>query len=49
MANPWLVHLKAYWAKHKKSGISYKSAMKAAKKTYTKVGKKKKSKKQTEG
>ena len=37
MANPWLVHLKQFWAKNK-SKMSYKAAMKAAKATYKKVG-----------
>tara|TARA_R110000744_G_scaffold233204_1_gene351220 strand:+ start:547 stop:660 length:114 start_codon:yes stop_codon:yes gene_type:complete len=35
MGNPWLVHLKAFYAKHK-SKMSYSQAMKEAKKTYTK-------------
>lgn len=34
--NPWLAHLKAYWSKNKSKGISYKQAMKDAKKSYTK-------------
>ena len=34
--NPWLVHLKAYYAKNKSSGMSYATAMKEAKKTYRK-------------
>ncbi len=33
--NPWLSHLKAFYAKNK-SKMSYKQAMKEAKKTYTK-------------
>ena len=37
MANPWLQHLKAFYAKNKGS-MSYSQAMKAAKKTYTKKG-----------
>ena len=43
MAGKWLDHVKATW---KKSGGSYKSAMKAAAKTWKKKagGKKKKSK-----
>ena len=39
MSNPWLTHLKAYYAKHKSSGISYRDAMVAAKKTYKKGSK----------
>ena len=35
--NPWLAHLKAYWAKHKGKGMSYKQAMVDARKTYKKV------------
>jgi len=42
--NPWLAHLKSFWAKNK-SKMSYKAAMVAAKKTYKKVGGKKKAKK----
>ena len=34
-SNPWLSHLKSFWAKNK-SKMSYKAAMQAAKKTYTK-------------
>ena len=41
MANPWLVHLKAFWAKNK-GKMSYRQAMVAAKKTYTKKGSSKK-------
>ena len=37
MANSWLIHLKAYYAKHKGT-ISYAQAMKAAKATYKKKG-----------
>jgi hypothetical protein len=37
MANPWLVHLKSFWAKNK-SKMNYRQAMVAAKKTYKKVG-----------
>ena len=37
MANPWLVHLKAYYAKHR-GKMSYAQAMKAAKATYKKKG-----------
>ena len=37
MANPWLTHLKAYWAKNKSKGISYRQAMSLAKKTYSKT------------
>ena len=33
MTNPWLTHLKAFYAKNK-SKMSYSQAMKAAKKTY---------------
>ena len=36
--NPWLAHLRAFWAKNK-SKMSYRQAMKAAKSSYTKVGK----------
>lgn len=46
-SNPWISHLRAFWSKNK-GKMSYKQAMVAAKKTYTKVGaagKKKKSKK----
>ena len=45
-ANPWLTHLKAFYAKNK-SKMSYSQAMKAAKATYRKKAstKKKKSKK----
>lgn len=39
MANPWLTHLKAFYAKNK-SKMSYAQAMKAAKATYTKKGSK---------
>ena len=35
MANPWLTHLKAFYAKNK-SKMSYAQAMKAAKATYKK-------------
>jgi len=38
MSNPWLVHLKAYYAKNKASGMSYATAMKKAKLTYKKGG-----------
>ena len=38
MANPWLVHLKAFWAKNKSKGISYRQAMQQAKATYKKGG-----------
>ena len=34
--NLWLSHLKAYWQKNKSKGISYKTAMREAKKTYKK-------------
>jgi len=34
MANPWLVHLKGFWQKNK-GKMSYKQAMVAAKKTYS--------------
>ena len=37
MANPWLIHLKAFYAKNK-SKMSYRQAMKAAKSTYKKKG-----------
>ena len=33
--NPWIAHLKKFWAKNK-GKMSYKQAMKSAKKTYTK-------------
>ena len=36
--NPWISHLKAFYAKNK-SKMSYKDAMKEAKKTYKKVSK----------
>ena len=32
--NPWLAHLKAFWSKNK-GKMSYKQAMVAAKKTYS--------------
>ena len=35
--NPWLAHLKAFWAKNK-GKMSYKAAMSAAKATYKKGG-----------
>ena len=35
MSNPWLIHLKAFYAKNK-SRMSYSQAMKAAKATYKK-------------
>jgi hypothetical protein len=35
--NPWLAHLKSFWAKNK-TKMSYRQAMVQAKKTYTKVG-----------
>ena len=38
MANPWLIHLKAFRAKHK--GMSLTEAMKKAKATYKKGAKK---------
>ena len=37
MANPWLVHLKQFWAKNK-GKMSYRQAMVKAKATYKKVG-----------
>ena len=37
--NPWLSHLKSFWAKNK-GKMSYRQAMVAAKKTYTKKGSK---------
>lgn len=37
MANPWLTHLKAFYAKNK-SKMSYSQAMKAAKATYKRGG-----------
>jgi hypothetical protein len=37
MANPWITHLKAFYAKNK-GKMSYAQAMKAAKATYTKKG-----------
>ena len=43
MANPWLAHLKKFYAANK-TKMSYKQAMKEAKKTYKKEGKAKKSK-----
>jgi len=36
--NPWLTHLKAFYAKNK-SKMSYSAAMKAARATYSKKGK----------
>jgi hypothetical protein len=36
--NPWISHLKAFYAKNK-SKMSYKDAMKEAKKTYKKASK----------
>ena len=38
-SNPWLIHLKAVWAKEKPKGRSYKATMILAKKSY-KRGKK---------
>ena len=38
--NPWLVHVKSFWAKNK-GKMSYKAALVAAKKTYKKKSKKK--------
>ena len=35
--NPWLSHLKSFWSKNKRK-MSYRQAMVAAKKTYTKKG-----------
>ena len=35
--NPWLNHLKSFWSKNK-GKMSYRQAMVAAKKTYTKKG-----------
>jgi hypothetical protein len=35
MANAWMTHLAAFWKKNK-GKMSYKEAMKAAKKTYKK-------------
>ena len=53
MANPWMIHLKEYWGKHK-GEMTYKQAMGNAKLTYTKKNptqsssvKKSKPKKQT--
>ena len=34
-SNPWLSHLKSFWSKNK-GKMSYRQAMVAAKKTYTK-------------
>ena len=34
--NPWMAHLAAFWKKKKSTGISYRKAMKEAKKSYTK-------------
>ena len=42
-SNPWINHLRSFWAKNK-GKMSYKAAMSAAKKTYTKVSKGKKKK-----
>ena len=36
--NPWLAHLKSFWAKNK-GKMSYRQAMVAAKSTYKKSGK----------
>jgi hypothetical protein len=36
MSNPWLIHLKAFYAKNK-GNMSYKEAMKKAKASYTKI------------
>ena len=38
MANKWILHLRQFYAKNKKT-MSYSQAMKAAKASYTKVGK----------
>ena len=48
MPNPWMQHLKSFWAKNK-GKMSYSEAMKAAKKTYTKKGKDKAPKKKGKG
>jgi hypothetical protein len=37
-SNPWLLHVKQFWAKNKSKGISYSQALKQAKATYTKKG-----------
>ena len=37
MPNPWIAHLKAFYAKNK-SKMSYAQAMKAARATYSKKG-----------
>ena len=34
--NPWMKHLAAFWKNNKSKGMSYRAAMQAAKKTYTK-------------
>ena len=39
-SNPWISHLRSFWAKNK-TKMTYKQAMVAAKKTYSKVKKKK--------
>ena len=39
MANSWMTHLRSFYSKNKHR-MSYKQAMKAAKKTYKSVGKK---------
>ena len=44
MANAWLTHVKQFWAKHK-GKMSYRQALVAAKKTYSKKGKTKTKKK----
>ena len=51
--NPWLEHVRKFWAAKKSTGISYKKALQEAKKTYKKkgsadkAGAKKKRRKQT--
>lgn len=34
--NPWMTHLAAFWKNNKSKGMSYRKAMKEAKKSYTK-------------
>jgi hypothetical protein len=37
MANPWILHLKAFWSKNK-GKMSYKKAMSEARKSYSPKG-----------
>ena len=45
--NPWIAHLKKFRASGAGKGLSLKASMQKAKKTYTKVGKRKRGKKKS--